>query len=481
MISPAGFGAFERTLLEEARRAFLALHKRYPGEDFYFLGFYVVSGWQSIAIAGATEQRLDDESRRWRLEDVENLTEWQDEDLPLANEMLEAFFHELIDVDQDALDGGDEELDSRLYETAIRVLRTLDDEGVFGAGAVRSDCAILVVCNDARPGFTGESLRRLNGPGLVERLLPIFEPTVVARVTDHGEKKVHSTSWLELSDDRTMIALGVGSELHLHDGTTYETRTRKRVGRRWSPHHATFGRGGDFLHVVESEYASGRSRITTYLTPSLRKHSTLRLEIEHACRIVLSEDDYHLFVVPRPERLGDVPVLHEVDARCMEARGVRDGVVLSTHRAPYVDMRDRLSSCRLLRACEAMHVTPDPDAHDPSFIDLAHEIGALPDRVHALLRPIAGLRRFAVLPDHKRCAIEVWSKGRNPRYPDALQPRLELLDVDRGSNLGTLEDPTMGWANAMAWMTSEGPIALAMEGHDRRPLILWHVGLHPSG
>jgi hypothetical protein len=176
------------------RRAFVALHKAYPEEQFYVFGLCGNSGGQSISLVANTIQSLaeraeaDLKSRINECATVEKAAEearWHAGSWPYFDKIDTEFreVNSLIDEHRRSLklppavtDDASEQFMEQLHEVCTQVLEGLNEEGFFGKGGARSKLTVLMIQDDIGPKWIVDRAYRLNPKAVAGRFEKAFSP-----------------------------------------------------------------------------------------------------------------------------------------------------------------------------------------------------------------------------------------------------------------------------------------------------------------
>jgi hypothetical protein len=219
---PFDFARFQAGLTRAARDAFRAVRRDYGHEQLYVCAFYAAPMYSHLFASANSEAALtrtaarylaQDRGRGWyaglSIEDVGLLlrdvpADWEyhcfSAGIPAFDALSGEFgvgarwYERVVHRDHalpetDAWDALQRYL-ARMRAVCAEVLRTLDDEGLFGSGAAREDCTLALLIGDSSLEERLHWIEQLNPPTVAARYAEALDAAsaTAALVTDNMQR-----------------------------------------------------------------------------------------------------------------------------------------------------------------------------------------------------------------------------------------------------------------------------------------------------
>ncbi len=181
----------EKILYEEAKDTFSQIRDDLSDQHIYSMALYTTDGLgylsptcstfeglEQVAIRYQTNERYKNQS----LDQLKTLLKWSYADSPyhlLHEDMMDESFKIMLEFDEalsaayDDEDEGSEEKGDQLlriaFSTCVKVLRNLDEEGIFGRGEYRERIVLNIAMGDQSNESRIQFARLLNPPATAER------------------------------------------------------------------------------------------------------------------------------------------------------------------------------------------------------------------------------------------------------------------------------------------------------------------------
>ncbi len=182
MTNELNYPEFQTLLLNEARKAFVDIQQAHPDETFYAFSLFHAPLWEYIIptsnseeglLREAAEYKLDKYNlsyKKWKIPQLARSLRWSPADwayhyLPVGcfEEVNEWLVKSAI---YDKFE--DESVNDRMLSLCRSVMKTLDSEGIFGAGKTRDQVVLNIMMGDQDSSWYGHA-QALNSPAVYER------------------------------------------------------------------------------------------------------------------------------------------------------------------------------------------------------------------------------------------------------------------------------------------------------------------------
>ena len=181
----------EKVLYREAKQTFLQIRDDLSDEYIYSLALYTTDNLGYLLPTCSTLEGLERVAKEYKarahykdrsLAQLKDLLKWSYADSPYhsiyedtMNETFEMMFEfdDALSTAYDDEEGGSEEGGDQLlqaaFSTCVKVLRQLDEEGVFGKGEYRKRTVLNIAMGDQSDESRIQFARLLNPPSVAER------------------------------------------------------------------------------------------------------------------------------------------------------------------------------------------------------------------------------------------------------------------------------------------------------------------------
>ncbi len=440
---------FERELLNGARAAFTQLRADHATDDFYVFAIYTTPEVTYVSPTASSEQSLRSEDQRWSPADWAYHLEGQELFAP-----AEAVLDKGPSV-REMTESGARGRAERLIKIIVDVMRTLDEEGVFGPKERRDSYVLLIEAGDRADSFVLGPAEQLNPPEVFEKFAAPFALDPRGTFTEHGPHNVRTANALDVSDQGGAIIVAADYSLHRFDSAAREPTFKKRPPSDAYLEDATFSPDGRLIHALADIRQGEPAVIATYTSDKGQKRSEIALdpswELGKRFSTGLLDGETPVFLVA----LRDLTI-HAIDAsEAGSKKGSGTGNVLLTDAPPYETLTERIAAESIMRA--RRHGPWDNNSEG-----LARDLGLISSDEYAMLSKRRLRGAWAFSPDRSMLAVSVPG------------PVIELVRVADDQVLDVL-DASLEAVWDVAWLSPTGPVAIAAWGETRKPLILWDV------
>lgn len=167
------FETLSEKISEAARKAFLDLRSSHADEEFYAYALYTDSGVMTVLASANSVQSLEKITEEEEDRSPETLAYYKWATSEWAYEGWRSVeFKEISANLRNSPDRGPfDKFRKNVFQSMIKALKTLDEEGFFGTGAAREKLVLFVTVTDDNEAEAMEnaSAKILNSPSLYEK------------------------------------------------------------------------------------------------------------------------------------------------------------------------------------------------------------------------------------------------------------------------------------------------------------------------
>ena len=380
----------------------------------------------------------------------------------------------------------------RLNAAALAI-KSLDNEGLLGTGEERRGITLLIEAGDRTDEFALKWAKKLNSPAVFRAYESLFDEPTVGRWTEFGTKKVYQTTQLSLTADRRLVA----TASH-YVGCVFDVVANKQLLCRPMPSKGgclpidgvAINRGGDKIGFVSGD-SSGSSVLTVLEGPGWKSQRDTKMPAQPLCLAAGRNGEWYA--------VGFTDNLVRVydggsDEPISELKGHQHWprtVAVSADGSQLASI-DEKSGVRIWRTAdwslslEAREASGTDVCFDTagSRIATVNRWGRFSNDAISEVLKIWAIPGGQLIAEHRVAGFEFHVARFSPdgtqmacgitSVEHASHEEAVLLDTASGRVIQRLRGP-FGWFTDFAFLPARNAIAIGVQGHTRRPLVLWEL------